>query len=1041
MSPTQRPPFLYPPGSVLMHSPLALGRSQMYGFYVKGSIAALQASVDASLNQCTRGQMQFKVLTPYVMLTFTDVTHANSLHPDDRAKGWGQETDIVTWVMVGQVKAGETKISHVYFYPMHIWVNDCMALINGRELYGYPKYECEYTMPSSVDAASTFTLAAKGFQPFAPDTELAMHPLLDVRGAGTGQPNRRLGGWSEWIAEMLALLKSLPGFWAFDEAAWQQLLALLKQPQIDQIFLKQLPDGSGQRAVYQAIVTAPAVVEQIHAIHLLGDDYTLNLHEFASFPLDRSLGWVLGSQKAILPFAINFDFKVTEGVELVDNSVLKKERIAVLGGGVGAMSAVWGLTSQPGWQNRYEIDVYQMGWRIGGKGASGRNATLGERIEEHGLHIWFGFYDNAFTVMQQAYAELGRAPGTPLATWDEAFKPQHYIALTEFIRGECKLWGIDTPPVPGIPGPHSERLSLWAAIRTALAWIRQWLGHVRSTHLASPEHAQVGVPNDSGSWLHRLAEHVERDVAHLASDLAHALHAFEQWVQHLPEALDQHDPAHHALLAETLHGLRDWVRQRFDQDADLSDDLRRLLLCIDLATTTLAGMIADHVPTQGFEAINDIDFYAWLAKHGARDSTVHSAPVRGFYDLVFAYEDGDFDRPNIEAGTMLRGMMKVALCYHGAIMFKMQAGMGDVVFTPLYDVLKRRGVRFHYFHKVLDLQPDPSQPLVDTITLQQQVKLAVPEYAPLRSVNGLDCWPSEPRYEQLDPTQAALLQKHGINLESHWSPWPEIHRAATGEDLPTRVLKRGVDFDRIVFGLSVGSLPEVAAPLLARSPALAACSTNVKVVATQAYQVWMSEDIRTLGWTLYGRDGQEPVLSAFVEPYDTWAPMDQLLCREAWPAPIDPKNVSYFCSAFPCASYPPPGDITFPQRMAAQARQGALNQVQNELQPLWPKAYDANGFRFDWMVDPSGATGAARFDAQYWRANVDPSERYVLSVVNSTQYRLQADGTGFANLVIAGDWLKTGLDAGCVEAGVMGGLQASRAISGWPAVIRGEGGF
>ena len=29
---------------------------------------------------------------------------------------------------------------------------------------------------------------------------------------------------------------------------------------------------------------------------------------------------------------------------------------------------------QPGWQDRYEITVYQMGWRLGGKGASGRNA-------------------------------------------------------------------------------------------------------------------------------------------------------------------------------------------------------------------------------------------------------------------------------------------------------------------------------------------------------------------------------------------------------------------------------------------------------------------------------------------------------------------------------------------------------------------------------------------------------------------------------------------------------------------------------------------
>ena len=50
--------------------------------------------------------------------------------------------------------------------------------------------------------------------------------------------------------------------------------------------------------------------------------------------------------------------------------------------------------------------MYQLGWRLGGKGASGRRMSQGARIEEHGLHIWFGFYDNAFRLMREAYSEL-----------------------------------------------------------------------------------------------------------------------------------------------------------------------------------------------------------------------------------------------------------------------------------------------------------------------------------------------------------------------------------------------------------------------------------------------------------------------------------------------------------------------------------------------------------------------------------------------------------------------------------------------------------
>jgi uncharacterized protein with NAD-binding domain and iron-sulfur cluster len=213
---------------------------------------------------------------------------------------------------------------------------------------------------------------------------------------------------------------------------------------------------------------------------------------------------------------------------------------------------------------------------------------------------------------------------------------------------------------------------------------------------------------------------------------------------------------------------------------------------------------------------------------------------------------------------------------------------------------------------------------------------------------------------------------------------------------------------------------------------------KVKTVATQAYQVWLDKRIDQTGWKTFAPDGQEPVLSSFTEPFDTWAPMDQLLAREAWPPEIVPQNVSYFCSALPMKDYPPPSDHGFPARCTVAVKAGAIAQLKNEIHALWPAI--AGPGRFDWnsLIDPLHRSGEQRFDAQYWRANVDPSERYVMSVVGSSAYRLATDGSGFANLYLVGDWIRTGLNAGCVEAAVMSGLQASRAISGWPEKIRGE---
>ena len=98
-----------------------------------------------------------------------------------------------------------------------------------------------------------------------------------------------------------------------------------------------------------------------------------------------------------------------------------RTKVAVLGGGTGGITAAFELTATPELRERYEVTVYELGWRLGGKGASGRNAAVGQRIEEHGLHIWFGFYDNAFRLMRDAYEELGRSPDDPLSSFEEAF--------------------------------------------------------------------------------------------------------------------------------------------------------------------------------------------------------------------------------------------------------------------------------------------------------------------------------------------------------------------------------------------------------------------------------------------------------------------------------------------------------------------------------------------------------------------------------------------------------------------------------------------
>src|SRR6185436_2672270 len=100
------------------------------------------------------------------------------------------------------------------------------------------------------------------------------------------------------------------------------------------------------------------------------------------------------------------------------------------------------------------------------------------------------------------------------------------------------------------------------------------------------------------------------------------------------------------------------------------------------------------------------------------------------------------------------------------------------------------------------------------------------------------------------------------------------------------------DFDLVVLGVGVGAVPHVARELVARSPRWRTMVASCKSVATQAFQIWMRADMEELGW-----HGGQVNISGFVEPFDTWADMRQLIAFERMPE--RPRSLAYFCSVLP----------------------------------------------------------------------------------------------------------------------------------------------
>ena len=390
--------------------------------------------------------------------------------------------------------------------------------------------------------------------------------------------------------------------------------------------------------------------------------------------------------------------------------------------------------------------------------------------------------------------------------------------------------------------------------------------------------------------------------------------------------------------------------------------------------------------------------------------------VRAWYCGAFAFMGGDTTKPNIAAGVSVSAMLRQELGYKGSVLWRMNAGMGDAVVAPLYQALVARGVRVELFHRVTALHPAENGARVDRIDLCRQVP-SPGDYDPLVDVLGLPCWPNTPVWERLSGGDA--WRTAGVDFEAEDGP------EATGV-----TLRQGDDFDKVVLAISVAALPAICAELLAdpRRPRFAAMVANASTCMTQGFQVWMNAGLTDgLGWK-HGSD----ISSTYVEPLDTYCDMSQLIDAEAWPADAGVRSIAYFCGVLADRLDDTQDTAT---RRAHDAGVAFLRDCSGA---LWPGAVVGGGFDFGLLVDPDGADGEERFDRQFWRANFAATERYVLTPMGSVKHRLAAGDSEWDNLVYAGDWTHTGVDLGCVEAAVMSGMQASRALSGSPAVVHGE---
>ena len=720
-----------------------------------------------------------------------------------------------------------------------------------------------------------------------------------------------------------------------------------------------------------------------------------------------------------------------------------KRKVVIIGGGLGGLAAAFDLTRTQALRNAFDVTIYQLGWRLGGKAASSRDCD--GRILEHGLHVWFGSYENAFELARAAYADWDNPhEGQAINDVDAAFQAKRRTVMGS---GDCsQFFQLEWPQFPGKPGDGSGTLSFWPCVHQMLEVVGSQYTELEKDLAKKP--LDVPFPPYIRALLILVdlpivfpASHAELS---LKKSVSESLCIVAEWANKLAQAASRRSNAQLLgfvrqlrTIAATLMLSEDFVGQAIG---------KFLTELVDIGTAIIKGVILDmELGGASVAELDRIDFREWLSAHGAdRDAVYASSIVHSLYDTTMQYREGDSRRPSFGAGTAAQVSIRLFGSYKDAFAYESAAGLGEVVITPIYRVLKNRQVHFEFFHKLKRLELNGDRSAIAAIHFDRQVKLCKgrktydPTLPPESKFGNLECWPDEPLWGQIE--NGAALEQEGLDLESYWCQ----------QSVCNVTLSQGEKFDDVILAVPVGAFKRLndqegpCEELIVASEEFRQMTESASLVPTFSVQAWLQRSLSELGWppssiSQTPDDRCDVPTSTGPRPLNIWSDRTPVLDYEYWPSRPPPTTLQYLCDVLETALYREPSEqADVPKKAMDLARGKAIEWLEQKSHNLWPLA--SPGGVFDWTVlfDRQGRCGQEKLLDQWVKPNVDPWACCAGSPAGSTRWRLAADGSGFKHLYLAGAWIDTGFNAECIEAAVMSGKQAARALIGSTEPIVGE---
>ena len=517
-------------------------------------------------------------------------------------------------------------------------------------------------------------------------------------------------------------------------------------------------------------------------------------------------------------------------------------KVHILGGGPAGLTAAYALKFKSTTPDAFDVTIVESSFRPGGKCASHR-AGPDQRIEEHGIHLFFGFYENAVAMLQDCQNEAGGPCGGKNVQIDgDVFTRSSASVLMERTKSGYQKWELNHSAGSGFPGVGIPALDNFATVM-------QWLVD-QAANAFTWAFPPIGL-TAAMTFQSQLARAMMASATTLAAQPG------------LPLIKASSIP-----LRLALQFVRLVAACALKPQLETNFDARKAWIMLDLSISLAIGLLEDDLLPEGNSAdlykdflrrlrtIEHLDFRQWLKKHGCSDEAAFSAIIGAPYSGVFVPRSGGFG-----AGTALNGLYRMFFTSRGAPYLKFAGGTGEVIISPIVKALeKKAGFAIKYRAQVVRIQVEKTSAGTlrvteyDVVTPGNNPPTTPTKRWPPGGTTRHCTWP------ETDPAGAAgLLTSNPPKLETVTVGPNDQVVLAIPPQVSTKLIK--------------GNLPS----------ALSTHLSNVSTTATAAMQLWLKDGLPA--------PHAGAVTSAFEPPLDTFVDMEQLKKEEGGQA----AAIAYFC--------------------------------------------------------------------------------------------------------------------------------------------------